>query len=302
MTNPGVFNRGHPAGGGLQELSAAEFHRIAAVLQKEAGIELTDGKLPLVHSRLSARLRSLGLKNYRSYCDFVESSDGHQERLEMLSVLTTNVTRFFREPHHFDYLRQDMIPELLDIMRKGGSVRVWSAGCASGEEPYTLALTFLQECPDIAKRDFRILASDIDPAILRMAAAGVYSSRSIAQVPEEQKEKYFHASPDQPDSWEVGPEVRALVTFRRLNLIGEWPFQRTFDLIMCRNVVIYFGTETKSMVWSRFVRQLRPGGWLITGHSERLSEEATKLTEPLYTTTYRRREANSKPKEETRCH
>ncbi len=291
-----------PAPGASRDLSQADFQRIAAVLQREAGIELTDGKLPLVHSRLSARLRSLGLKSYRDYCAFVESAEGTAERLEMLSVLTTNVTRFFREPHHFDYLREDLIPQLAARLRKGDGSRVWSAGCASGEEPYSLALTFLNAFPDIARHDFRILASDIDPAILRIAAAGVYPARSLAQVPDAQKKKYLLPSSEVSDAWQVGPEIRALVTFRRLNLIADWPFQRKFDLIMCRNVVIYFGTDAKAMIWPRFVHQLQPGGWLITGHSERLSREAADLTEPLYTTTYRRREADAPPKEKTECH
>ncbi|WP_172293909.1 protein-glutamate O-methyltransferase CheR [Pseudoruegeria sp. HB172150] len=285
-----------------RELSLAEFHRIADLLLREAGIELTESKLPLVHSRLSGRLRSLGLTTYRAYCDFIEGIDGETERLEMLSVLTTNVTRFFREPHHFDYLRQHMIPELRITLQSGGSVRIWSAGCASGEEPYTLALTFLQEIPDIARYDFRILASDIDPAILQLASAGTYSSRSLAQVPQDQKDRYFRPCTDDPDSWQVGSELQSLITFRRLNLIGEWPFKRKFDVIMCRNVVIYFGAETKAAVWKRFVENLHPGGWLITGHSERLTDCAATLTEPLYTTTYRRREATPRPKEEPTCH
>ncbi|MDF0600071.1 protein-glutamate O-methyltransferase [Psychromarinibacter sp. C21-152] len=280
----------------------AEFHRIAAVLLREAGIELTEGKLPLVHSRLSGRLRSLGLRRYSDYCDYIESGDGEAELLEMLSVLTTNVTRFFREPHHFEYLRKHKMPELVAALKSGGRVRVWSAGCASGEEPYTLALTFLQEMPDIARYDFRILASDIDPAILRQAAAGLYPDRSLAQVPEPQRQRYFQPVADRPGCWKVGPEMRALITFRRLNLIGDWPFTRPFDVIMCRNVVIYFGAETKAQVWSRLVEQLRPGGWLITGHSERLSDAAAAATELLYTTTYRRREASSSPKENATCH
>lgn len=292
-----------PAGPGDETmLSTAEFHRIAALLQREAGIELTEGKLPLVHSRLSARLRALALPSYGAYCDFIESDAGVAERLEMLSVLTTNVTRFFREPHHFDYLRKDMIPEMLKTLRSGGCVRVWSAGCATGEEPYSLALTFLQEIPDITRYDFRILASDIDPAVLRTAATGVYSARSLTQVPNEQKSQFFLPCDDSQDHWEVGSEIRALVTFRRLNLIGSWPFTRKFDVIMCRNVVIYFSTDTKAEVWSRFAQNLRPGGWLITGHSERLSGEAADLTEPLFTTTYRRREADATSKENSKCH
>lgn len=302
MSDVHSFNPASRSTGASGQLTLEEFHRIAAVLLREAGIELTEGKLPLVHSRLNGRLRSLGLHSYRAYCDYLESKDGEAELLEMLSVLTTNVTRFFREPHHFEYLRKERIPELLHRLKSGDSVRVWSAGCSSGEEPYTLALTFLQEAPEIAQYDFRILASDIDPAILRVAAAGIYPDRSLAQVPQEQRARYFRPSSQHSDSWEVGPEMRALITFRRLNLIGEWPFSRPFDVIMCRNVVIYFGSDTKAQVWSRLVDNLRPGGWLITGHSERLPEAAAAATELIHTTTYRRKEASSSPKGNAACH
>lgn len=286
-----------------QALSTAEFRRIADLLLQEAGIELSEGKLQLVQSRLGVRLRSLGLGSYGQYCAFIEGPDGQAERLEMLSVLTTNVTRFFREPHHFDFLRQGMIPDLLAHLRTGGSVRIWSAGCASGEEPYSLALTFLGAAPDIARYDFKILASDIDPAILRTAAAGVFSGRALAQVPQEQRDTYFTRMTDRPDHWHVAPELRSLIAFRRLNLIADWPFTHRFDVIMCRNVVIYFGTETKARVWSRLLDQLRPGGWLITGHSERLPDQISHDAELLHTTTYRRRRPSApKPKETSTCH
>jgi len=276
------------------ELAHAEFSRIAQLLQAEAGIELTAGKLPLVHSRLSSRLRILGIRSYGDYCNFIESSEGKHERLEMLSVLTTNVTRFYREPHHFEYIATEMMPELLSAMRAGAPVRIWSAGCSTGEEPYTLALTFLNAVPDIARYDFKIQATDIDPAVLRTAEKGVYPAHSIAQVPEAQKTRFFSCFDQRRDIWEVGPEVRSLVSFDRLNLIGNWSFSRPFDIIMCRNVVIYFAAETKTLVWSRFLKNVRPGGLLITGHSERLSPDALALTNTVHTTTYRRLSANSK--------
>ncbi|MAQ85592.1 MAG: chemotaxis protein [Maritimibacter sp.] len=302
MTTASVSGPVPPGRGASRELSVGDFRRIAALLLSEAGIELTEGKLPLVHSRLSARLRSLRIKSYGDYCDYIESDAGKPERLEMLSVLTTNVTRFFREPHHFEFLRKKRIPELVDVLKRGGQVRIWSAGCASGEEPYSLALTFLQEMPDIARYDFRILASDIDPAILRAAAAGLYTERSLSQVPEEQRRAHFTRAETGADLWSVGPQMRELITFRRLNLIGPWPFTRPFDVIMCRNVVIYFGPETKADIWARFVDQLTPEGWLITGHSERLTDDAARRTELIHTTTYRRRPASAKPKEDTACH
>ncbi|MEM1386678.1 MAG: protein-glutamate O-methyltransferase CheR [Pseudomonadota bacterium] len=269
-------------------LAARDFERIAALMHREAGIELTEGKMPLVHSRLSARLKSLRLATYGDYCDFIESAAGEAERLEMLSVLTTNVTRFYREAHHFDYLEKAMVPQMRAALDAGRSVRVWSAGCSTGEEPYSLALTFLAAIPALGKADFRILATDIDPAVLDTAAQGIYPSRSLKSVPEEQKQRYFSAARAAPDMWEVGQEIKDLVSFRHLNLISDWPFKRKFDVIMCRNVVIYFSLAAKSHVWPRLLDQLRPGGLLITGHSERLPPEAAEYAELVHKTTYRR--------------
>jgi len=154
-------------------------------------------------------------------------------------------------------------------------------------------LTFLTALTDISRYDFKILATDIDPAVLRTAEKGVYPAHSLAQVPDMQKKRYFTCIDQKRDTWEVGPEIRSLVTFDRLNLIGTWSFTRPFDIIMCRNVVIYFAPDTKALVWSRFLKQLRPGGLLITGHSERLSSDSLALTETVHTTTYRRLSAPS---------
>lgn len=279
------------AGGRGRELPQSEFRRIAKLLQDTAGIELSDAKLPMVHSRLSARLKVLKMQSYGEYCNFLESNRGSEERLEMLSVLTTNVTRFFREPHHFDYMRKTIVPTLVEQMRQGRPARIWSAGCSTGEEPYSIALTFLEKVPNIAKLKFSIYASDIDPVVLEKASTGIYRDLALSQVPSALKSRYFRPVTERPGHFQVSPEMKQLITFKRLNLMDQWPFKEPFDLIMCRNVVIYFAQEVKDRIWPRFLQQTRPGGWLITGHSERLPADALRNADQVTTTGYRRHEA-----------
>ena len=270
-------------------------------MDTDTGIELPDHKLPLVQSRVIRRLKALGLSDFRSYCDLVESPEGTAERLEMLSVLTTNVTEFFREPHHFDYLCKHRIPVLCDHLRSGSTVRVWSAGCSTGEEAYSLMLAFLGEIPDIADYDFKILATDIDPVVLKTAVRGLYSDSGIARVPERLRKLYFEPSGDQIEHNQIFQSAKDIVVFRRLNLIDDWPLTRKFDVIMCRNVVIYFGDATKVKVWKRLAQHLQPDGLLFTGHSERLNGPAAELLQLVATTTYQPNTGNTTPEGNDKC-
>lgn len=283
MTGPPLLTR-RPL---VDDLNTKDFERIADVLKREAGIALSVAKLPLVQSRLLRRLRALCLADYSSYCDIIESDDAETERSEMVSALTTNVTGFFREKHHFEFLKQHRIQELVTRLKRGYPVRIWSAGCSSGEEPYSLALTFLNALPDIGKRDFKILATDIDQSILSVAVKGSYPEDTLNGIQATQRAKFFVPDTAFSGHFRVSDAMRDLVVFRRLNLIDPWPFSRAFDLIMCRNVVIYFGDETKADVWSRMVQHLRPEGYLFTGHSERLSGRAAHEMELVATTTYK---------------
>ena len=208
----------------------------------------------------------------------------------MLTALTTNVTRFFREPHHFEHLRTAVLPALLQDARRGGRVRLWSAACSTGQEPYSLALTMLSLMPDAATLDVKILATDIDPAVLAEGRAGVYDDACIAAVPPDLRQRWFVRAPQgETEGWRVADEARRLVAFRELNLIGAWPMKGRFQAIMCRNVVIYFEEETQARVWSRFMPCIEPGGHLYIGHSERLAGEAARHFESAGITTYRRR-------------
>jgi chemotaxis protein methyltransferase CheR len=270
-------NRPHePLDGGEFKMTARDFGEIAAMLYADAGIYLAETKSALVYSRLVKRLRKLNLGSFRDYCSLVASPAGAEERLEMLSALTTNVTRFFREPHHFEHLRTRVLPPLLEAARRGGRARIWSAACSSGQEPYSIALAILSLDPGAAALDVKILATDIDPRIVAEARRGVYADAALADVPPPLRKRYFAAAPGgDRQQWEVADELRRLVSFRTLNLNADWPMQGKFDAIFCRNVVIYFDEATQQAVWSRFAAKLGPNGWLYIGHSERVTGPAT---------------------------
>ncbi|CAN7143867.1 protein-glutamate O-methyltransferase [Phenylobacterium sp. LjRoot219] len=266
--------------------TAEDFRTIAATLHAAAGIALPDSKATLVYSRLAKRLRALGLESFREYCALVTGADGLDERQQMIVALTTNVTRFFREPHHFDHLREQLLPPLLANAKRGGAVRIWSAGCSNGQEPYSIALTILSMMPDAPDYDIKILATDIDIQMLAEARAGLYTSQVIAPVPGEMRARWFER---EGDSWRASEPLRRLITFNELNLIGDWPMRRQFQAIFCRNVVIYFEEETQSKVFSRFMPLMSPDARLYIGHSERVCGPAAERLETDGVTTYRLR-------------
>lgn len=256
-----------------QALTDADFAAIARRAYQDFGLHLPPSKKDLVYSRLAKRLRHLGLRDFRAYCSLIDSSGGADERMEMLSALTTNVTHFFREDHHFRLLRDTVLPPLLAVARAGGRVRLWSAGCSAGQEPYSLAFTVLDLCPEAAKLDVRILASDVDPAILRRAQDGVYPAEELKAIPAAMRERFI-AQDSAALTFRVNDRARAIVRFAELNLMSDWPMRGPFDVIFCRNVAIYFDKQTQARLWQRFAALTPPGGYLFLGHSERLSGPA----------------------------
>lgn len=274
-------------------LTSEDMRQIAAMLHADAGIYLTEAKATLVYSRLSKRLRLLGLESFRDYCALVASHEGHDERQNMLAALTTNVTNFFREPHHFEHLARQVLPPLLEAARRGERVRIWSAACSNGAEPYTIALTILGLMPDAAAYDIKVLATDIDPNMVAAGNRGVYSEAALRPVPAELRRRWFvPARAGDGKDWSVSDDMRQMVAFRELNLIApSWPMKGRFQAIFCRNVVIYFEETTQSNVWSRFVPVLVPGGHLYIGHSERISGPAVADFQTAGITTYRLGEA-----------
>ncbi len=265
--------------------TAEDFRHIAQTLHAHAGIALSEGKAALVYSRLAKRLRVLGLRSFRDYCALIDGAEGVDERQAMMAALTTNVTRFYREPHHFDHLRDKVMPELAAKARAGGRVRLWSAACSNGQEPYSMAMTVLDVLPEAAELDVRILATDIDPNMVAEGAAGVYSDDLLAPVPAASR-KHFTPVAGAPGRFSADATLRRLVAFKELNLIGDWPMRGRFDVIFCRNVVIYFDDATQERVWGRFTPILNPGGVLYIGHSERVTGPAAQQLQPTGLTTY----------------
>jgi chemotaxis protein methyltransferase CheR len=288
---PAVSRRKEYLVDGEFPLTKEDFQRIVEVAHADAGIDLCEAKASLVYSRLTKRLRALRLENFKSYCDLLSEGDASDERQHMVAALTTNVTRFFREPHHFEHLKTHVLPALVARARAGKSVRIWSAACSSGEEPYSIALAILSAFPDAGALNFKILATDIDPNVLQKARAGEYADAIMAPVTAELRRRWFvqRQLPDDSKGWQVTDELRKLVAFRQHNLMGPWPMRGPFDAIFCRNAVIYFREEAQVEVWCRFARLLAPGGRLYVGHSERLFGEATSLYANEAITTYRLR-------------
>jgi len=278
MASAEVSSRSITDGGREFAFTDEDFRTIAAVLHGDAGIYLPETKATLVYSRLAKRLRILGISSFRDYCRLVQGQDGVDERQAMLAALTTNVTRFFREPHHFDHLRNTVMPALVARARAGGRVRLWSAACSTGQEPYSMALSVLAAMPDAARHDVKILATDIDPNVVQTARDGLYTKELLEAVPAGDRKHLRKAPEAGSDMWRFADEVQELIAFRELNLVRPWPMKGRFDVIFCRNVVIYFDDATQEQVWKKFIDVMTPGARLYIGHSERVSGDGGKLT------------------------
>ncbi|MGC9271342.1 CheR family methyltransferase [Acidiphilium sp.] len=274
--------------GGEFRLTLEDFRSIATIMHADAGISLPENKATLVYSRLAKRLRALGLPDFSAYCKLVSGPDGANERHEMLAALTTNVTRFFREPHHFDHLKTIILPPLIKQARQGGRVRIWSSACSSGQEPYSIGLTILSLMPDAAKYDIKVLATDIDPNMVAAAKAGLYDKEALTPIPADMRQRWFEPAQNGSGRSRAHNDLRALIECRKLNLIGDWPMRGKFQAIFCRNVVIYFDLPTQEKIWTRMVPLLELEGALYLGHSERVSGPAERALRSDGITTYRR--------------
>jgi len=268
--------------------SKADFQTLAQLAYEYTGIALSESKENLIYGRLSRRLRVLRLQSFREYCAYL--ADTPTEVENFINSISTNHTRFFREAHHFEHFRDHVVvPFAQTAVRKSGArLRIWSAGCSTGEEPYTIAVVLRREISDLGSSDVRILATDIDTDVLAKAAQGEFAPGATDEVPR-QYQAFFQRSADGRAGGKItiDEDARSLITFRRLNLMEPWPFQGLFDAIFCRNVMIYFDAATKADLVDRFRRQLKPGGWLYIGHSESLIGSHPGL-ELIGRTTYRR--------------
>jgi chemotaxis protein methyltransferase CheR len=255
----------------LREFAFGEedFQALRALVKSVTGIHLSEQKRELVYGRLTRRLRALQL---RSFAEYRERLNGNvQELAELCNAITTNLTSFFREPHHFQYLREHVLAPLAAAPRGPRRLRFWSAGCSTGEEPYSIAMTLLETLPDAGQWDVRILATDLDSDVLERARRGIYPAERIGNVSPERLQRFFIERQEAgAPCRQIAPEVAALVTFKQLNLIHALPMKGPLDAIFCRNVVIYFDKDTQRELFARVARLQRPGDLLFLGHSESL--------------------------------
>lgn len=251
-----------------------DFKRVFDLVHKLTGIHLHDGKRELVSARLSKRMRTLNIKSLGDYLKYVEEEKTQEELISMLDALSTNLTSFWRESEHFVYLIDHLVPDWIKRAQKSGAkrIRVWSAGCSTGEEPYGIGILLQNHLSDIRGLDLKILATDLSTKVLGIASEGLYEEQRIKTVPPELLKRYFTKEPkDRRTFYRVSSEIRKLITFDRLNLMESWPMKGPFDLIFCRNTMIYFTKSTQQVLVNRFFDLLRSGGVLIVGHSESLA-------------------------------
>lgn len=250
------------------DLSPQEFLSIRNLLHDICGIHMPEGKDGLVKARLMKRLKFLQLNSFQEYIDYVKQGARGDELMIMVDELTTNKTDFFREPAHFEFLDRHILPTL----QKAKKMRLWSAACSTGEEPYTLAMQILDSVQNVDQMDVRILATDISSTVLSHARDGVYEQTRLEGISDAQKKVYFTPLRDgTPVAYRIQDRIRPFITFAQLNLMSKWPMQGPFDVIFCRNVMIYFDKDTREKLVNRFYELLQPGGHLFVGHSESLS-------------------------------
>lgn len=264
-------------------MSDDNFARIVELSHDYTGIVLGPHKRDMIYGRLSRRIRGLGLRNFDQYCDLLEQ-EGSEELNNFINAITTNLTSFFRENHHFEFLKKTVIPELLEKNRSSKRIRFWSAGCSTGEEPYSLSVV-LNETVDRRTWDAKILATDLDSNVLNHGKAGVYDIGRIEGITEERRKAWFLRDPAQPQMVKVKPALQQLISFKRLNLLEPWPMKGRFDVIFCRNVVIYFSKDTQRTLFNRYADLLVDGGYLFIGHSEtlhRVSDRFDSLGRTIY--------------------
>jgi len=259
---------------------------IAKLVKQQTGIVLGERKRDLVYGRLARRLRTLHCDAFADYCRLLEAPDGEAERRMMVNAITTNLTHFFREAHHFEHLSGVVLPGIVQSRGAAhGRIRIWSAGCSSGEEPYSIAMSAREALGDAAGWDLRILATDIDTDMVARAKSGRYDADRVGTIPPALRQRYVR--PGANGTVDMADSLKSLIVFNPLNLLEPWPMRGPFDAIFCRNVVIYFDAPTQRALIERFADQLVPDGWLYLGHSETLFRTSSRF-QHLGRTIYRR--------------
>lgn len=249
------------------ELNDRQFHKISRIVYDYSGIDMKNGKEALVRARLAKRLRTVGMTSVEEYMRHIESAEGATELGVMLDVMTTNKTSFFREVAHFNYMQEEVLPKL-----KNGKIRLWSAACSSGEEPYSIAISLMENLRGVESKDVLILATDISSRMLEKVKNGIYSEENVRDLSKAFLHKYFiKVQKNQSVFYKAKDNLRSIIRVAWLNLMEKWPMKGTFNVIFCRNVMIYFDRPTQEKLINRFYDYLEPGGHLFVGHSEGLS-------------------------------
>ena len=247
-----------------------DFEYLRTLVGEHAGISLGEQKRQLVYGRLTRRLRQLQIADFAGYCHYVQQNTA-SEIGEIINAITTNLTSFFRENHHFEHLKGEALPDLMARNAAKRRLRLWSAGCSTGEEPYSIAMTLMESLPEIASWDAKLLATDIDSQVLARAASGVYADDRVRDLPPERMRRWFSKGQgNNAGKVKVSDKLQKLIAFRQLNLMQSWPMHGPMDVIFCRNVVIYFDKETQKKLFDRYADMLAPEGYLYVGHSETL--------------------------------
>ena len=247
-----------------------DFEALRTLVKQLTGINLSDQKRELVYGRLARRLRALQLRSFAEYRN-VLARDGGREIAELCNAITTNLTAFFREPHHFDYLREHVLLPMAANPNGPRKLRIWSAGCSSGEEPYSIAMTVLETLPDLKRWDIRILATDLDSDVLERGRRGLYAADRVRGLSQQRIARFFFPRGERDGLYhQVVPEVASLITFKQLNLMHPLPMKGPLQGIFCRNVVIYFDKDTQRDLFARVAQLQQPGQLLFLGHSESL--------------------------------
>ena len=267
-------------------LSDVEFDRLRQLVHTHTGIALSDAKRELVYGRLGRRLRALGLSSFAEYCELIDTGQPG-ELQELTNAITTNLTFFFRENHHFEHLGTEALLQIARTNERERRLRIWSAGCSTGEEPYSVAMIVREASELFRGWDAKLLATDIDSNVLATAAAGVYREDGFKGVSDARRQRWFAPAPTRPGHLAAAAELKALIRFKQLNLLDPWPMNGPFDVIFCRNVIIYFDKETQRKVFARMAELQAPGGWLFVGHSENL-QHITDRYKLVARTVYRR--------------
>lgn len=267
--------------------TAAVFDKVRSLVKEKTGIVLSDGKQDMVYGRLTRRLRALKLPDFESYIKIIESND-EEELVHLVNAITTNLTSFFREEHHFGYLKSKVFPALMEKNAATRRIRIWSAGCSTGEEPYSIAMTVKEFFPPGSDWDVKIIATDLDSNVVDTGKKGVYPLSRVEDVSKEYKKRWMRRGKgDKSDFVKMSSELQELITFKQLNLLEGWPIKGPIDIIFCRNVVIYFDKDTQKVLFDRYADTLADDAHLFIGHSENMFNVCDRF-ESLGHTVYRK--------------